>query len=67
MNIKEGFRRLSILIGIIGTLVFFFAFVSDAGEQIGLVILVSLVVGLVASGITLLIGYVLEGFKNKNT
>ena len=63
MNIKEGFRRLSVLIGIISTLVFFFSIASDAGDDVGLLILISLVVGLVASGITLLIGYVIDGFK----
>ena len=66
MNIKEGFRRLSVLIGILSALIFFFTYVADVGSQVGVLIIVSLIIGFVASGITLLIGYVLEGFKNKN-
>lgn len=65
MNVNQGFKRLAILVGIIAAIGFFLIYFANAYDQIGTLVLVSLLVGLASSGITLLVGYVIKGFFPK--
>jgi hypothetical protein len=67
MNISRGFRRLSVLAAVLGTVVAFFALATNEGHTTPYVFaLVILLFVVVPAVVVLLLGWAVAGFKNPN-